>query len=100
MALLQATKFLAYMIKNTQAALICFRLPVPALPAFGLIPYILVDSFVICMVAYSTTISMALIIAQKSNYEIDSNQELLAMVFVRLVLIFFCEGSCFFLSLF
>lgn len=58
-----------------------FRLPVPSLPAFDLIPYILVDSFVICMVAYSTTISMALIIAQKSNYEIDSNQELFAMVF-------------------
>lgn len=32
------------------------------------------------MVSYTITISMALIFAQKLNYKINSNQELLAMV--------------------
>jgi len=49
-------------------------------PSFELLPLVLVDSIAITMVSYTITISMALIFAQKLSYEIDSNQELLAMV--------------------
>ncbi|KAL6264121.1 hypothetical protein P5V15_004199 [Pogonomyrmex californicus] len=55
------------------------RLPKPEVPSFELLPIVLVDSIAITMVSYTITISMALIFAQKLNYEIDSNQELLAM---------------------
>lgn len=40
------------------------------------------DSIAITMVSYTITISMALIFAQKLNYKINSNQELLAMVII------------------
>lgn len=56
------------------------RLPKPEVPSFELLPLVLVDSIAITIVSYIITISMALIFAQKLNYEIDSNQELLAMV--------------------
>ncbi|XP_060532844.1 prestin-like isoform X2 [Cylas formicarius] len=54
-------------------------LPEPTLPAFGLIPDIWVDCVVITMVSYTITMSMALIFARKLMYEVDSNQELLAL---------------------
>ncbi|XP_021939110.1 solute carrier family 26 member 10 isoform X2 [Zootermopsis nevadensis] len=53
-------------------------LPYPTLPAFSLLPKIFIDSFTITMVAYTIAMSMALIFAQKHNYEVDSNQELFA----------------------
>lgn len=40
---------------------------------------LLLESFPIAMVSYAVSVSMALIFAQKENYEIDFNQELLAM---------------------
>ncbi|XP_024868943.1 solute carrier family 26 member 10-like isoform X2 [Temnothorax curvispinosus] len=64
-------------------------LPVPSVPPLSLIPSILVDSFVITMVAYTISISMALIFAQKMDYEIDSNQELVAQGLGNLVGSFF-----------
>lgn len=39
----------------------------------------LVDAFTITMVSYTVSVSMALIFARKYNYEINFNQELLAM---------------------
>lgn len=48
-------------------------------PPFELLQAVALDSFVIAMVSYSVTVSMALIFAEKANYEIDFNQELLAM---------------------
>lgn len=39
-----------------------------------------VDSIAIAIVSYSVTISMAMIIAKKQNYEVRPNQELLALV--------------------
>ncbi|XP_077264731.1 prestin isoform X3 [Temnothorax americanus] len=63
--------------------------PVPSVPPLSLIPSILVDSFVITMVAYTISISMALIFAQKMDYEIDSNQELVAQGLGNLVGSFF-----------
>ncbi|XP_029679419.1 solute carrier family 26 member 10-like isoform X2 [Formica exsecta] len=64
-------------------------LPVPSMPPLSLIPNILVDSFVITMVAYTISMSMALIFAQKMGYEIDSNQELVAQGLGNLVGSFF-----------
>lgn len=56
------------------------RLPEPALPAFGLLKEIFLDAFVIHIVEYTITISMAFIFAHKCHYEVDANQELLALV--------------------
>ncbi|XP_070515554.1 prestin isoform X2 [Cardiocondyla obscurior] len=64
-------------------------LPKIEVPSFELLPLVLVDSIAITMVSYTITISMALIFAQKLNYEIDSNQELLAMGFSNIVGSFF-----------
>lgn len=64
-------------------------LPIPSIPPLSLISDILVDSFVITMVAYTISISMALIFAQKMGYEIDSNQELVAQGLGNLVGSFF-----------
>lgn len=49
------------------------------LPSLELSKELLADGFIIAMVSYTVTVSMALIFAQKLNYEIDFNQELLAM---------------------
>lgn len=38
------------------------------------------DGFSIAIVSYTITLSMGLIFAQKLDYELDANQELLAMV--------------------
>ncbi|KAK9879012.1 hypothetical protein WA026_003826 [Henosepilachna vigintioctopunctata] len=54
-------------------------LPEPVLPTMSLIGSVLVESFTICIVGYSVSISMGLIFAQKMNYDIDANQELLAL---------------------
>lgn len=58
------------------------RLPVPTIPTFNLLHLVAMDSIAITMVSYTITISMALIFAQKLNYKINSNQELLAMVII------------------
>ncbi|XP_066255497.1 prestin-like [Euwallacea similis] len=64
-------------------------LPEPIMPVFELLPLIWVDIIVITMVSYTITMSMALIFARKLMYEVDSNQELLAMGLSN------CVGSIF-----
>ncbi|XP_046467423.1 prestin isoform X2 [Neodiprion pinetum] len=64
-------------------------LPPPTLPPLELVPIVLVDSFVITMVSYTISMSMALIFAQRNNYEVDANQELLAQGSGNLVGSFF-----------
>ncbi|XP_031828182.1 prestin isoform X2 [Nomia melanderi] len=64
-------------------------LPAPSLPPISLVPSILIDSFVITMVSYTISMSMALIFAQKLSYEVDSNQELVAQGVGNLVGSFF-----------
>lgn len=54
-------------------------LPVPTVPHFELFGDILVDGFTHTMVTYTITLSMGLIFASREKYEIDANQELLAM---------------------
>ncbi|XP_015171819.1 PREDICTED: solute carrier family 26 member 10-like isoform X1 [Polistes dominula] len=53
-------------------------LPTPSLPPLSLIPNVLLDSFIITLVSYTISMSMALIFAQKVGYEVDANQELVA----------------------
>ncbi|XP_011300138.1 solute carrier family 26 member 10 isoform X2 [Fopius arisanus] len=64
-------------------------LPIPELPPLELFPSVIVDCFVITMVSYSISMSMALIFAQKMNYEVDANQELMAQGLGNLVGSFF-----------
>ncbi|XP_046815512.1 sulfate transporter isoform X1 [Vespa crabro] len=64
-------------------------LPTAELPTLELLPLVAVDSIAITMVSYTITMSMALIFAQKLNYEVDSNQELFAMGVSNIVGSFF-----------
>lgn len=50
------------------------------MPPVELIPKIAIDAFTITMVTYTISMSMALIFAAKEKYEVDANQELLALV--------------------
>lgn len=65
-------------------------LPQAVVPKFALWKEILVDCFAIAFVSYSVTVSMALIFGQKLKYEIDFNQELLAMVNTKVLFESFC----------
>lgn len=58
--------------------------PEPHIHDFTLWRELIFDSCAIAFVSYSVTVSMALIFAQKQKYEIDFNQELLAMVSICL----------------
>jgi MFS superfamily sulfate permease-like transporter len=60
--------------------LIIDRIPKPVAPYLGLAPQLLLDSFIAAVVSYATLMSMALILAKGENYEVDPNQELLALV--------------------
>lgn len=53
--------------------------PEPETPSISLAKELIIDGFVIAIVSYTISVSMGLILAQKSNYEINFNQELLAM---------------------
>lgn len=53
--------------------------PAFELPDLDLSKQLVVDGFIIAMVSYTVSVSMALIFAQKLCYEIDFNQELLAL---------------------
>lgn len=55
-------------------------LPKPELPPIRLMWMVAVDCIAISIVSYSVTISMAMIIAKKQNYDVRPNQELLALV--------------------
>lgn len=54
--------------------------PEPNVPDLNLAKELVVDGFIVAVVSYTVSVSMALIFAQKLNYEIGFNQELLAMV--------------------
>ncbi|XP_052757673.1 prestin isoform X2 [Galleria mellonella] len=65
-------------------------LPVPQVPPVELLPSIAIDVFTITIVTYTITMSMALIFASKEKYEIDANQELLALGASNVFGSFFC----------
>jgi solute carrier family 26 protein len=80
-------------------------LPEAAIPKFDLWQELLLDAVAISFVSYSITVSLALIFGQKLKYEIDFNQELLAMVSFSyiiwyLICCFFRKKSCYLASLF
>ncbi|KAF4533478.1 hypothetical protein B566_EDAN000963 [Ephemera danica] len=53
-------------------------IPAPSFPYLNLIQQLLLDSFITAIVAYAVSMSMALILAEGENYEVDPNQEFLA----------------------
>ncbi|XP_064092656.1 prestin-like isoform X2 [Macrobrachium nipponense] len=53
-------------------------LPEPTAPPFALLPRVLVDTFIITIVSYTISFSMAKIFAKKHNYEVNATQELYA----------------------
>lgn len=64
-------------------------LPMPQMPPLELLKLVAVDSIAVTIVSYSIVMSMALIFAQKEQYEVRANQELLAMGLSNLVGSFF-----------
>uniref|UniRef100_A0AAG5DPX5 STAS domain-containing protein n=1 Tax=Anopheles atroparvus TaxID=41427 RepID=A0AAG5DPX5_ANOAO len=54
-------------------------LPAPLFPPIALIKAVAVDSIAVTIVGYSIVMSMGMIFAQKDNYEVNPNQELLAL---------------------
>ncbi|CAH1641111.1 unnamed protein product [Spodoptera littoralis] len=65
-------------------------LPTPTVPPLELMPDIAIDCFTITMVTYTISMSMALIFASKDKYEVDANQELLALGASNMFASFFC----------
>lgn len=77
------TTFSYYMdLKDTYGIKIVGHIPkgLPEMkpPPFELINSIYLDGFIIAIVSFTITYSMALLFAQKLNYKVDPNQELLA----------------------
>ncbi|XP_017779583.1 PREDICTED: solute carrier family 26 member 6-like [Nicrophorus vespilloides] len=64
-------------------------IPMPVLPRFSLIQAIWIDCIMIAIVSYTISLSLGLIYAQKYNYEVDANQELLAQGMGNLIGSFF-----------
>ncbi|XP_067654900.1 prestin-like isoform X2 [Haliotis asinina] len=70
-------------------------LPVPMLPNLGSIPRIATDGFVIAIIIFAMTISMAKLMARQHDYELDYNQELIAYGMSNFASSFFhCFPSC------
>ncbi|KAL3271508.1 hypothetical protein HHI36_021989 [Cryptolaemus montrouzieri] len=69
--------------------------PAVYFPDFTLIPEIFLDCLVIAIVSYAITMSMALLFARKCTYEVDANQELLALGVSNTVgSLFSCMPTC------
>lgn len=64
-------------------------LPVPTMPPIALLKLVAVDSIAVTIVSYSIVMSMALIFAQKEQYEVRANQELMAMGLANIFASFF-----------
>lgn len=50
------------------------------MPPIPLLWLVAVDAIAISIVSYSVTISMAMIFSKKQSYEVNANQEMLALV--------------------
>lgn len=64
-------------------------MPEPEAPPFELLPKVVVDAFIITIVAYTISFSMAKIFAKKHNYEVDAAQELYSQVLINMKLLCF-----------
>ncbi|CAG9126351.1 unnamed protein product [Plutella xylostella] len=70
-------------------------LPVPSVPPLELMPVVALDAGTITVVSYTISMSMALIFAAKEKYEVDANQELLALGSSNVFASFFgCAPFC------
>ncbi|XP_049879425.1 solute carrier family 26 member 10 isoform X2 [Pectinophora gossypiella] len=70
-------------------------LPIPEVPPVEMIPSVALDAFTITMVTYTISMSMAFIFASREKYEVDGNQELLALGASNLFASFFgCIPFC------
>lgn len=56
-----------------------YRLPSPKVPRFDFMSYIFIDSAIIGIVCYAVSLSLAKIFAKKHKYEVEPNQELIAL---------------------
>ncbi|XP_038067579.1 solute carrier family 26 member 6-like isoform X2 [Patiria miniata] len=54
-------------------------LPTPELPSFSHMDSLITDAIIISIVTFSVSVSMGYIFAKRNNYEIDANQELVAL---------------------
>ncbi|GMR32059.1 hypothetical protein PMAYCL1PPCAC_02254 [Pristionchus mayeri] len=54
-------------------------MPTPALPRFDIMYHLIPDALAITIVVYAVHISLAKMFAKKQNYDIDANQELIAL---------------------
>lgn len=59
------------------------------MPPTNLLLLVAADTIAISIVSYSVTISMAMIFAKKQSYEVNANQEMLAMVGYSLIYVEF-----------
>ncbi|XP_072024971.1 prestin-like, partial [Amphiura filiformis] len=64
-------------------------LPTPSLPPFRYFAQLLPDAVAIAIVAFAISVSMASLMAKRNNYEVNSNQELLAYGSCSIVSSFF-----------
>ncbi|KAK3583259.1 hypothetical protein CHS0354_011145 [Potamilus streckersoni] len=67
-------------------------LPAPSVTQLVHIPDVIEDAVIIAIVVYAVSISMAKILAEKNDYAINPNQELIANAFCNIISSFF---SCF-----
>lgn len=69
-----------YIIATIILSFVAIRLPNPIVPPIAVVPDLIVDGLLIATVAYAISISMAKIFANKHQYEVRPNQELIANV--------------------
>ncbi|XP_067131166.1 prestin-like isoform X2 [Centruroides vittatus] len=69
-------------------------LPAPEIPRVDLFPNLIADSFSIAIVVFAITLSMAKLFAKKHHYEINPNQELIALGSANLFSSFFLCYPC------
>ncbi|GFS32005.1 sulfate transporter [Nephila pilipes] len=70
-------------------------LKAPEIPPFELVPKVLTSSMILSIICAATTLSMVLIYAKKHEYDVDTNQELVAYgVGGIFSAFFFCFPSC------
>ncbi|XP_063444496.1 prestin-like isoform X1 [Mytilus trossulus] len=73
----------------TQVGDIPVGMPIPKVPNFSMIPDVIADAFAISIVVFAISVSMGKILAKKYDYEINSNQELIAYAACNIVSSFF-----------
>ena len=73
----------------TQVGDIPVGMPFPKPPNFSMIPDVIADAFAISIVVFAISVSMGKILAKKYDYEINSNQELIAYAACNIISSFF-----------